>query len=269
MFRSLAPLLALATFSCAQRPIGTLSARDLAMTSRPNEARAAIDPEDRDPKLLKLQEGMLLHQAGRWDESSLAWSHLNGEYPMHAPEKAMLDRLAALNLLATSQQESLLQQVVPAVAAGLRPVPSDRASVVVLIERGWAPRLTTYSNPSDSKAEIVTILEQPAPLAPVLVRLDAEKPVEAQAGLDASAAWGDATLSRALRQEESLKGSIAGVFQLWKTRDLWWSAPTALAVALLETDPGRHVLMVPRARGYEERLVTLGPGQRLFVVDRQ
>lgn len=274
----------LGLLACAQRPVGSFTARDHALAGRPLEALAASGPDEQESPWWPLHEGMFLQMAERYAQSQAAWSRVPADANLTPVERTSFARLQQLNLAALHQDPALLAQVLAPGNFSLQPLAAGQASIVVVVESGWAPvpRLASQTiavssnrgNPQTAGTPPAMEVAFDPPLPLTWVRLNALAAVQPTVVFDDSREWVAATLARcqAQRVGSATRGTIE--FAEWFRRgaratDVWWSAPTRLSAVELITTAGSNVVLVPTPGGLRERAVELAPGQRLIVVTRQ
>jgi hypothetical protein len=275
----------LGLLACAQRPVGSFTARDHVLAGRPLEALAASSAEEQESPWWPLDEGMFLQMAERYAQSQVAWSRVPADAGLTPVERTGFARLQQLNLAALHQDATLLAQLLAPGNFSLQPLAAGQASIVVVVESGWAPvprlaaqtvqtggrpRRNPQAPPAPSAIEVA--FETPLPLT--WVRLNALPAVQPTVVFDDTREWAAAGLARsqAQRADDTTGGTIdfAEVFhRAGQANRGWWSAPTRLSAIELITTAGSNVVLVPTPGGLRERAVELAPGQRMILVTRQ
>lgn len=260
-------------FACGQRRVGELSARDHAFAGRPREALSTLTRDRTSAQNALLNQAALLHASGKHSQSDEAFSKVDTA-GLHELELTAIERLRAVDAAVLQQDVALLQPILAETKTTLAVIDSAQSSILILLERGWAPELSTAPDSSAPDGPPVASADlKPIPRA--LLRLDEGEPFEPTQLVDDGQQWAAKSLERYNAKQQALASPLA-VFDISKrmqaireSMEVWWTAPTQFAVVEVVTTPGPHVVMLPAGGGQlRERRVDLAPGQRLLMVTR-
>ncbi len=229
---------------------------------------ADVDLEIGHPKLNALHEAALLHAGGAWADSEAAFARAEQSkgYDLLPAENELIARLRATNTLALRQDFAPLVTSMPALA--LEPPTPGTGTLVVLFERGAAPRIRITFD-QQTKARQVDVLREERKV-PVQWQVDDEASVPAVLVDSIAPRWSNQLEAR-VRSNTTL-GQTLGLDPFSNLREAmsrpveWWTPPTDFLVGQRALSPGRHVVTVTTLQGRRARVVDIAAGKQVFVV---